>query len=522
MLPGKQYTPEVVLAILRRHVWTLVIPVAIAAAGTMLWSRTLPDLYRSQATIQVVPQSISESLVRSTIEARIEDRLPAIQQAILSRTRLEAMIQEFDLYPQERQSMVMEDVVELMRRNVQTWIVRRDAFGVSYVGNDPVKVMRVTQQLGNLFIEQSLSYRHNLTEVTDEFLDSQIEETRRDLETQERRLEAYRRTYAGQLPSQVETNLQQMSAANMQVQQAVDSINQAMNRRLLLEQQLADVQRADLDSALVASTAAALGSADGTAGSAAREVTAAQAAVEALRARGLKPGHPDLDAASRALRDAQGRYAELAKAAGPAGATLSPVEAARQARIESLTSQIDEIDRQVREARVTEQRFRAMAEAAESRLDAMPTRETEMIALTRDYEIINDKYRGLVQKRETARISANLERRQVGEQFNIIDPARLPERPFSPDRVRLNLAGSFGGLLFALGLVALGEYRNRGFKDEADFRAVIGLPVLAVVPLMRTDAERRQAAWRRILANVGFGTLAAACLAVCVYVYLSS
>lgn len=520
MLPGKQYTPEIILTLLRKRIWFLLVPLAAGAAATVVWSSTLPDLYRSQATIQVVPQSISESLVRSTIEARIEDRLPAIQQAILSRPKLEAMIEEFDLYPQQRQAMVMEDVVELMRSNILTSIVRRDAFGVAYIGTDPVKVMRVTQQLGSLFIEQSLNYRHNLTTVTDEFLESQLEETRQALETQERRLEVYRRTYAGQLPSQVDANLQQMSAANMQVQQVVDSINQALNRRLVLEQQLADARRSVTGT--VAGTTPVAAGGDVAGGGAARDVSTAQATVEALRARGLRPGHPDLDAALRTLRDAQSRYAELAKTLGSDTASLTPEEAARQVQIAALTSQIAEIDRQVREARTTEQRFRATADAAQARLDAMPTRETEMIALTRDYDIINDKYRGLLQKREEARISANLERRQVGEQFNVIEPARLPERPFSPDRMRLNLIGSLSGLLVGLGLVGLLEYRDRGFRSEDDLRAVVGLPVLAVVPLMRSDADRRRLLWRRVITNLGLGAIVGACLAVCVYVYVSS
>jgi uncharacterized protein involved in exopolysaccharide biosynthesis len=196
MLPGKQYTPEVILGILRKRAWFLLVPLAVAAAATALWSRTLPDLYRSQTIVQVVPQRISPTLVRSTIETRIEDRLPAIREAILSRTRLESMILEFDLYPEERKYMVMEDVVGMMYDHIDTWIIRQDAFGVAFTGTDPVKVMRVTERLGNLFIEQSLSYRHNLTEVTDEFLESQLDETRRELEAQERRLEAYRRTYA--------------------------------------------------------------------------------------------------------------------------------------------------------------------------------------------------------------------------------------------------------------------------------------------------------------------------------------
>jgi polysaccharide chain length determinant protein (PEP-CTERM system associated) len=521
MLPGKQYTPEIAFSLLRRRVWYVLVPVSIAAAGTVLWSRNLPDLYRSQAVIQVIPQSISESLVRSTIEARIEDRLPAIQQAIQSRTRLESMIEEFDLYPQERQVMVMEDVVERMRADIQTWIVRRDAFGVSYVGTDPEKVMRVTDRLGGLFIEQSLSYRHNLTEVTDEFLDSQLLETRQALESQEGRLESYRRTYAGQLPTQVEANLQQMSAANMQLQQIVDGINQAMSRRLVLERQLGDLQRAMGNGADAVSSVTSAGL-QASVGGPAGELAAAQEAVEAVRARGLKPGHPDLDAALRSLREAERRYADAASSTRAGGPIVSPAEAARQAQLDAVKAEIAELDRQVRVARENEARLRGVAEAAQARLDAMPTRETEMIALMRDYDIINDKYRGLLQKREEARISANLERRQVGEQFNIIDRARLAERPFSPDRFRLNMAGAAFGLVFGVGLIGFLEYRDRGLRTDEDVRSVVGLPVLAVVPVMMSDGERRRRLWRRAFVNFGLGSLVTVCLAVCVYVYVSS
>lgn len=518
MLPGRLYTPDMILGLVRRHIWLILVPFGVAAAGTAVWTRMLPDLYMSETTIQVVPQTISERLVQSTIEVRIEERLPAIQQALESRTYLEALIHEFDLYRPERQTMVMEDVVSLMRSHIDIDIVRNDAFRVTYIGPDPVKVMRVTERLGGLFIEQSLSYRHNLTEVTDDFLDSQLIETRQALEAQERRLENYRRTYAGQLPTQLEANLQQMSAANAQVQQVVESINQAMQRRLLLERQIADLTRLTPEELPGAIAAGAAGSAPAT--SAAADVSRARDALAALEARGLRSGHPDLEAARRTLRDAEQKFAaEGARSGGP---VISPAEATRQARLAELKTELEELDRQVADARQRERQLRAAAEAAQARLDALPTRETEMIALTRDYDIIAETYRNLLQKKEEARISANLERRQVGEQFNVLDPARLAERPFSPNRLRMNLVGALLGLGLGLGMVGLVEYRDRGFRNDEDIVTVLGLPVLAVVPVMKSDTERQRDLRRRWLLNVGCGAVVAVAMAVCVYVYVTT
>lgn len=522
MLPGRSYTPEGILRILRKNVWFLLVPVSVAAAGTAMWARTLPDIYQSQTTILVVPQRISQSLVRSTIEVRIEERLPAIEQAIRSRTRLEGLIEEFDLYETERRQMVMEDVVALMNSHIYVNVIRPDAFTVSYMGLDPVKVMRVADRLGTLFIDQSLSYRNNLTEDTDEFLESQLLETRQALEEQERRLENYRRTYAGQLPNQVDANLQQVSTANMQVQRAVDSINQAMQRRLLVEQQLANLERVQPADLTRAMAEGAGGAQLPGVGGAIAEVNAAQTALEALEARGLKPGHPDLDAARRALRDAEARLAaDTAASPGTGASSVSPAEAARQTRVRELRAEIAELDRQISGARLEEERFRAAADAAQGRLEALPTRETEMVGLMRDYDIINETYRSLLQKKEEARISANLERRQVGEQFNVLDPARVPERPFYPNRTRLNLMGAVLGLFAGLGMVGLFEYRDRSLHDEEDVTSVLGLPVLAVVPVMMSDDDRRSSFRRKLLINLACGTVVVALAAVSAYAYLN-
>src|SRR5690606_11035031 len=115
MLPGKKYKPEDFLWIAWTRKWFILLPTIIAAVGTYAWTKTLPDRYRSSTTILVVPQRVPESYVRSTVTASVSERLQTISQQILSRTRLERIIEEFNLYENQRQTMIMEDVVQLMR-----------------------------------------------------------------------------------------------------------------------------------------------------------------------------------------------------------------------------------------------------------------------------------------------------------------------------------------------------------------------------------------------------------------------
>jgi len=150
----------------------------------------------------------------------------------------------------------------------------------------------------------------------------------------------------------------------------------------------------------------------------------------------------------------------------------------------------------------------------------MPTREAELIELTRDYNSLNGIYQGLVGQREASNASLNLERRQIGEQFNLLDAARLPEKPYSPNRTLINLFGLLGGLGVGLGLVALFEYRDRTFKADTELAGILSLPVLAVVPLMRSPAERRIEFRRRIIVNLGLGSTVALCVAVLAYSFV--
>jgi len=153
-----------------------------------------------------------------------------------------------------------------------------------------------------------------------------------------------------------------------------------------------------------------------------------------------------------------------------------------------------------------------------ARVQAAPALEAQLTELMRDYTTFQDGYTSLLRKSEDSKIAVNLERRQIGEQFRILDGARLPERPISPNRGRINLLGILAGLGVGIGLVALLEYRDSSFKTDDDIVSTLALPVLAVIPIMTNAGERRAVRRRRLLlaasASIGCMVIAATVMVV--------
>src|SRR6186713_71284 len=112
MLPGKKYAPEDFVWIAWTRKWFILVPAVLVSAGMFLYARSLPDRYRSSALVLVVGQQVPKDLIRPTVTDTVEERLRAITQEILSRTKLERIIDEFGLYKTERGDRIMEDIVE--------------------------------------------------------------------------------------------------------------------------------------------------------------------------------------------------------------------------------------------------------------------------------------------------------------------------------------------------------------------------------------------------------------------------
>lgn len=480
-------------------------------------SRYQPKLYRSETVILVVPQRVPESYVRSTVTTRIEDRLGSISPQILSRPRLEQIIQEFGLYSEQIVTQPMELVVDSMRRAIEVNVERGNAFRVGYVSGDPVIAQKVTERLASLFIEENLRDREMQAEGTNRFLDAQLDEARLRLIEHEKTLEGFRRRYAGQLPTQIQTNLQAIQSARMQLQALNESIDRDRDRRLVLERQMADLNSDDIPSVsrLVAVTADARAGTSSTA----EQVEAAQARLKELELR-YRPEHPDVGAAQRQVRDLQAkleaeqrRIRTLPSPDAPP-TVLSAAEVARRGRLQNLDVEIKNLDVQLSRKHAQERELQETIASYQAKVDSAPTRESELTELTRDYATLQATYTGLLAKREESKISANLERNQVGEQFKLLDPAQVPERPFSPDLMTINLLGAALGLGLGLAATALLEFLDTTFRTEGDVMRVLQLQVLATVPVMSSERERRERHSRRLVAALTAFVLLAGSVAV--------
>jgi polysaccharide chain length determinant protein (PEP-CTERM system associated) len=500
MIPGKKYTPEDLLAILWRRKWLVIVPTLMGAAAMYAFTRTLPNLYRSETLVMIQPAQVRQDLVRSGSQVNPADRIQTITQQIMSRSRLEAIITDINLYEVQRRSGLMEDVVESMRRDVSVNVVRGDAFRISYVSRTPVTAMRVTERLARLFIDENLRDREMLAQGTSQFLGSQVDDARRRLIEQEKKLEAYRRSHSGELPSQQSSNLAALSNAQMQVQSLVDSMSRDRDRLQLIERQIAELTAPDPEEDTVVDA----GSGTVRGGTTQQQLAAARDALSQLQLR-LKPEHPDIGRMKRVIRDLEQRAdtEALQEPLSPeARKPRTPAELARRNRVKQLQQESEALTKTIAYKEVEEKRLRAMSSTYQARAEAAPTRETELIELMRDYGTLQALYAGLLAKNEESKLAVNLESRQIGEQFRILDPARVPERPFSPNRLRLNGLGTLAGAALGLGIVLLLEWRDTSLKNDGDVRIATGLPVLAFVPILVTRLDRQRTRRRRIAAGV--------------------
>jgi polysaccharide chain length determinant protein (PEP-CTERM system associated) len=520
VLPGRKFTPEDILRIVLRRKWLILLPLVAVSAATVVFTSGLPDEYRSETTILVVPQRVPESYVRSTVTTRIEDRLQSLKQQINSRSLIERTIEALKLPVDYSKPAAMEVAVERLRAHIDVSPVRGDAFTISFVSRDPQLAKAVTEQLTSFFIEENKRDRSALADGTSDFLQGALDDARSRLIAQEKKLEAYRLEHAGELPSQASTNLQALQSGSLQLQALGDAINRDQDRQVLLEQQLADLVGSQAGVPLAPTVMPDPGRATSDPAAAPPlapidDLAQTRARLRAAETR-LTEDHPDVKALHARVAQLE---AQIARAPKPSSPTPVPVpvirsaaELLRERRAGEIRTELDGLKRRIASKQEQQQRLRDETAQYQARLEAVPIRESELAELTRDHQTLSQIYNTLLVKKEDANIAADLERRQVGEQFRVLDPALVPERPFSPNRLKLNAMGVVLGLLLGVGMAGALEFLNATLKTEEDIRSVLALPVIATIPVLAAPSAmgslRAKFAWIVGAAAAATGVLA--------------
>jgi len=486
-----------------RRKWLILLPTVLCVAAAGYVAVTMPPLYQSETTILVEPQQIPENYVQSTVTGSVKDRLNVISQQILSRTRLESVIEQFDLYPGMRRDRSMDEVIHAMREHIKVDVTpgsshSRDeaaaAFKLAFTHGNPEVAQQVTMKLASMYIVENLKIRENLARETRSFLDKQLADMEEQLRTVEDSIRVFKQQHMGELPEQLETNLRTMEQLQVQRSSVQESLRDAEARQMALEQQLAETPRV------------LLGEESNREGLV-RQIELRKQELASLMTRYTEQ-YPDVIRRKNEIRELQKQLLgqeteEDRRARGGEGAS-SPLNPLYQ----RLKNRVTENQEDTRGLRESLRQIDAKMKDLESRLASVPQREQELMSLTRDYETIKQSYDSLMERKISAAIAESLESRQKSEQFRILDPANYPQKPVKPDRLAILLIGLAAGLGIGGGLSFLLEFLDRSYRRVEDIKRDVDLPVLAVVPVLSTARELRTRRIRRwVLAGCALGGL---------------
>jgi polysaccharide chain length determinant protein (PEP-CTERM system associated) len=460
--------------ILGRRKWWLIVPALVLPVLVYVVSLKIPNRFTSQTLVLVEQQKVPSAYVKPVVSEEITERLANMQGQILSRSRLQPLIERFGLY-KNQSGQPMELLVEQMRENINIGAVQADfggraeglpGFTIGFSADDPRVAQQVCAEITSMFMEENLRAREQRAQGTTDFLSKQLEEAKQKLDEQDAKLAEFKRKNVGGLPGQEQVNLSLMMGNTSALDAATQALNRAQQDKAYLESQLEQqlaTRRADTGT----STPEALD----------RQLTTLQGQLVSLQAR-YTDDHPDVMKVKGDIAKVQQRLAELSSAPP----TESKITVTDPPDIRQLRAQIHQQEQIIALKTAEQERARQAMGAAQSRLQLSPMVEEEFKQVTRDYEIAFKFYQELLAKKTQSEMATDMERRQQGEQFRVIDPANLPEEPSFPNRPLFALGGLGIGLAFGLGMIVFLETKDHSLRTEEDVVAYLALPTLAVMP----------------------------------------
>ncbi len=509
MIPGKSYKPEDLLRAAWRRRLTIMIPIVLSAIGAGIWSFSQPNEYRSETTLLVTPPSGAGALMSGTEVIPVEERLYTIRQQVVSHGRLLELAESTGLYQDWRKAHPTGDVAERVRKDVSIEIVKGNPrrvdgtfFKIGFVSTNPQTAAMVTNRLAELFIKENAVDRENAAKAAATFIETQLNEARAKLESQESKIEDYRERFANELPTTLSSNMEALRRTETQLQMLEAALSTDKGQRVALESMIA---AARTPAPPGAANNAPRRSSDLSNASIGTQLDAARSDLKALELQ-LTSEHPDVVRARRKIVELEERARAEGVPQSADGGVLSPAEIDRRQRLQQLQAQMTGLDQQIADKERNLPRLRQTMALYQTRLDAIPRHEAEFSALTRDHATFQAVYQKLLASRESAGIATKLEAEQT-ERFKVIEPAKVPTSPFRPDRQQWVLLGALFGLGLGVGLATLFEYLDSSLRTDVDVHAALGMPVLAMIPVMHTTGELSGKRTVRAAASALFLTL---------------
>lgn len=470
----------------RRRRW--VVPTATAIfVATLVVVMLRPDTYRSETVIVVDPGQVPATYVTPTVTTGVADRLSTIRQLVMSPSRLLRLREQLGLYPRMKGLGSDERVVQRMQGAISIDIAeagsqRLSAFKIAYTSGDPNEAAKVPNQLAVMVIEENLRARQRQSSDTTEFLDSELQDTKKQLEQKEAELERIKTKFVMDLPESKQYHLEALNNYRSQLRSSQDRVTRAQQEKRYVQSLMATTSpTVDLDA-----------ESNGTASPAQSQLQKLEARLADLRIR-YGPNHPDVRKTQAQIDEQKARIAQEEKNSPQVVEPVKPAHPAHHNPV--LEAQLAQLDQEIAEQTKVQTQLQDQVDFHSSKLEREPIFEQQMAGLMRDYDTLRGHYNRLLDKKLSAEMATSLEDRQKGERFEILDEAQVPIYPAGPNRPLLILAGLLGGLLGGIGLAMVVELNDQCIRSEREAAQILGKSVLAGIPCI---VSKRQRHWNQL------------------------
>ena len=464
--------------ILRRYWWIPAFMTVTLGAIGLAASLVLPKKYTSSTLVLVEQPTVPKDLIKPVITDDLNQRMASMKAQILSRSRLESIINKFGLYPQERQATHMEDLVEKLKSAIDVELIQPMAgssnheppgFNVSVTFDNAQLAQQICQEITSMFMEQNATGRVAQSNKVSQFLTEQLNEAKAKLEEQDKLLAQFKAEHLVSMPEQEQTNLALLSGMNTQLDATTQALTRAQQDKSLNETLLTN-QEANWKASQVGQQ---------NPESQEQELNILQQQLSALLAK-YTPEYPDVIKVKAQIEELNRRMAEAPATKAPVSgvqASLREPPAIQQLRTKIKQDEFAISDLTKRQGQIQDQ-----IRTLQSRLQASPVIEQQLKELTRSYQTASDIYNELLKKRENSAMATDLEHQQQGENFRVLDAPSLPSTPSFPKKI-VFVGGSLGaGLVLSLGILYLLAVSDKAMYSERDVELCLKLPVLSTVP----------------------------------------
>jgi polysaccharide chain length determinant protein (PEP-CTERM system associated) len=485
------------LAMARRRIWFILIPALVLPVLAYFASLKIPNRYTSQTLILVEQQKVPDTYVKPVITEELNQRLATMREQILSRSRLEPIIEKYNLDKKSQGRLSTDDALDKVRKVIEiTPIGAGDRAGlpgffISFTWNNAKTAQDVCGEIASMFMAENLRDREQSVQGTTRFLTSQLKTAKEQLDQQDSALAGFKSKYINQLPGRDGTNLAMLTSLNSQSEVVTQSMTQAEQQKTylngLLSQQLSTWKSRQVEGA-------------GDPEDLQKRRDALEAELARLQAR-YTPDHPDVIKAQQALARLDRKRAEVVSMTSE-GKPTTKSTAPEPTELVQLRLSIRQLEDTIANKKREQERIQQEIRTYQARIQLSPVVEEEYKKLTRDYQTAQTFYEELLAKSRQSEMATELERQQQGEQFRVMDAPNLPQKPTFPNRLLIAFGGFVAGLILGGGTAAIFEMRDQSLRTEKDVSFALKLPILASIPILGEEASSREMKAKKLYAQV--------------------